>query len=51
MKQKVLQTDQIKAIQEGLSGYFINQVIDLNGKYYYDKKEILPSSHTTKDLG
>jgi hypothetical protein len=51
MKQKVLRTDQIKAIQERLSGYFMNQVIDLNGKSYYDRKEILPSSHTTKDLG
>jgi hypothetical protein len=26
----------------------MDQVIDPNGKYYYDRKEILPSSHTTE---
>jgi hypothetical protein len=53
MQQRVLRTDQIKVIQEALSGFLMDQVIlvDPNGKYYYDRKEILPSSHKAKNLG
>ena len=48
-KQKVIRCDQIKAIQEALSGFLMDEVIDPKGMYYYDRKEILPSSHTTED--
>ena len=47
-KQKVLCCDQIKAIQEALSGFLMDEIIDPKGEYYYDRKEILPSSHTLK---
>ena len=45
----VLRANQIKAIQEGLSGFLMDNVIDPKGEYYYDIKEILPSSHMTED--
>ena len=48
-KQKVLRCDQIKAIQEALSEFLMDEVIDPKGEYYYDRKKILPSSHTTED--
>jgi len=48
-KQKVLRCDQIKAIQEALSEFLMDEVIDPKGAYYYDPKELLSSSHTTKD--
>ena len=48
-KQKVLHCDQIKAIQEALSEFLMDEVIDPKGAYYYDPKELLYSSHTTKD--
>ena len=48
-KQKVLQCDQIKAIQEVLSGFLMDEVIDPKGAYHYDPKELIPSSHTTED--
>ena len=50
-KQKVLRCDQIKAIQEALLGFLMDEVIDPEGAYYYDPKELLPSSHTTEDSG
>ena len=46
-----MRCDQIKAIQEVLSGFLMDEVIDSKGVYYYDPKELLPSSHTTEDLG
>jgi hypothetical protein len=49
MKQKVLRCDQMKAIQEPLSGFLMDQVIDLKGAYYYDPKELIPGSQTTED--
>ena len=48
-KRKVMRCDQIKAIQEALSGFLMDEVIDPKGEYYYDMKEILPSSHTTEN--
>ena len=48
-KQKVIRCDQIKAIQEALSGFLMDEVIDPKGAYYYDPKELLPSSHTTDE--
>ena len=48
-KQKVLRCDQIKAIQEALSGFLMDEVIDPKGAYHYDPKELIPSSHTTED--
>ena len=48
-KQKVLRCDKIKVIQEALSGFLLEQVIDPKGAYYYDPKELLPSSHMTED--
>jgi hypothetical protein len=48
-KQKVLRCDQIKAIQEALLGLLVNQIIDPKGAYYYDPKELIPGSQTTKD--
>ena len=48
-KRKVMRCDQIKAIQEALSGFLMDEVIDPKDAYYYDRKEILPSSHTTED--
>jgi hypothetical protein len=48
-KQKVLWCDQIKAIQETLSGFLVDQVIDPKDAYYYDPKELLPDSQTTED--
>ena len=46
---KVMRCDQIKAIQEALSEFLMDDVIDPKGAYYYDPKELLPSSHTTED--
>jgi hypothetical protein len=37
-KQKVLLQEQIKAIQEGLVGFILGQVVYWNGQYYYDRK-------------
>ena len=48
-KQKVLRCDQIKAIQEALSLFLLEQVIDPKGAYYYDPKEFIPSSQTTEE--
>ena len=48
-KQKVLRCNQIKAIQEALSGFLLEQVIDPKGAYYYDPKEFIPSSQTMED--
>ena len=48
-KEKVLRADQIKAIQEPLSGFLMDEVINPKGVYYYDNREILPRSHTTED--
>ena len=48
-KEKVLRADQIVVIQEGLSEFLMDDVIDPKGEYYYDRKEILPSSHMTED--
>ena len=48
-KQKILRCDQIKAIQEALSGFLLEQVIDPNDAYYYDPKEFIHSSQTTED--
>jgi len=48
-KRKVLRCDQIKAIQEALSGFLLEQVIDPKGAYYYDPKEFIPSSQTTEE--
>ena len=48
-KRKVLRCDQIKAIQEALSLFLLEQVIDPKGTYYYDPKEFIPSSQTTED--
>ena len=41
--------DQIKAIQEALSGFFMDEVIGPEGAYHYDPKKLIPSSHTTED--
>ena len=48
-KQKVMRCDQIKVIQEALSGFLMDEVIDPKCTYHYDPKELIPSSHTTKD--
>ena len=48
-KQKVMRCDQIKEIQEALSGFLMDEVIDPKGVYHYDPKELIPSSHTTED--
>ena len=48
-KQKVLWCDQIKAIQEALLGFILDQVIDPKGAYYYDPKEFIPSSQAMED--
>ena len=48
-KQKILRCDQIKAIQEALLGFLMDEIIDPKGAYYYDPKELLPSSHTAED--
>ena len=44
-----MQCDKIKAIQEALLGFLMDKVIDPKDAYYYDPKELLPSSHTTED--
>ena len=44
-----MRCDQIKAIQEALAGFLMDEVIDHKGMYHYDPKELIPSSHTTKD--
>ena len=48
-KEKVLRADQIEAIQEELSEFLMDEIIDPKGEYYYDTKEILPTSHRTED--
>ena len=44
-----MRCDQIKAVQEALSGFLMDEVIDFKGAYHYDPKELIPSSHTTED--
>jgi hypothetical protein len=44
-----MRCDQIKAIQETLLGFLLEQVIDPKGTYYYDPKEFIPSSQTTEE--
>jgi hypothetical protein len=34
---------------KALSRFLMDKVIDPKGAYYYDPKELLPSSHTTED--
>ena len=46
-----MRCDQIKAIQEALAGFLVDEVIDPKGAYHYDPKELIPSSHTTEDYG
>jgi hypothetical protein len=48
-KRKILRGEQIKAIQEALPGFLLQQVIDSKGAYYYDPKELIPSSQTTTE--
>ena len=48
-KQKIIQFDHIKAIQEVLVGFLMDKAIDPKGAYHYDPKELIPSSHTTED--
>jgi hypothetical protein len=48
-KWKVKRCDQIKAIQEALSQFLLEQVIDPKGVYYYDPKEFIPSSQTMEE--
>jgi hypothetical protein len=48
-KQNVMRCDQIKVIQEALSEFLMDEVIDPKGVYHYDPKELIPSSHTTED--
>jgi hypothetical protein len=43
-KRKVQRGEQIKAIQEALSGFLLHQVIDSKGTYYYNPKALIPSS-------
>jgi hypothetical protein len=44
-----MRCDQIKTIQEALSGFLMNEVIDPKDAYHYDPKELIPNSHTTED--
>ena len=44
-----MRCDQIKAIQEALAEFLMDEVIDPKGAYYYDPKELFPSSHTTDE--
>ena len=44
-----MRCDQIKAIQEALAGFLVDEVIDPKGAYHYDPKELIPSSHITED--
>ena len=46
-----MRCDQIKAIQEALSGFLLEQVIDPKGTYYYDPQEFIPSNQTMKNQG
>jgi Fe2+ transport system protein B len=48
-KQKILWCDKIKAIQETLSGFLMDQGIDPKDVYYYDPKNLTHGSQTTKD--
>ena len=44
-----MRCDQIKAIQEALTVFLVDEVIDDKGAYHYDPKELIPSSHTIED--
>ena len=50
-KQRVLRCDQIRAIQEVLAGFLMDEVIDPKDVYHYDPKELIPSNHMTEDYG
>jgi hypothetical protein len=39
LKERVMRKDKIKAIQETIAGFFNDQVIDLKGEHYYNRKE------------
>jgi hypothetical protein len=49
LKRRVLREQHIKAIQEALSRFLMDQVIDRKGAYYYNPKEVIPRSQTMKD--
>jgi hypothetical protein len=49
MKRKVLRDQKIKAIQEALSEFLMDQIINPNGAHYYNPKEVIPSSQTTTE--
>ena len=36
MRDKLIQEEKIMAIQEQLSGFIVEQVLDPKGKFYYD---------------
>ena len=42
-EEKVLPQAYIKAIEESLAGFVLDQVIDRNGQYYYDRRKIFPT--------
>ena len=44
-----MRCDQIKAIQGALLEFLMDEVIDPKGAYHYDPKELIPTSHMTKD--
>lgn len=39
LKRKTMQSDHLKAIQEAIAGFLLDEVIDPKGEFYYDPKE------------
>ena len=44
-----MRCDQIKAIQEALTWFLMDEVIDPKDAYHYDPKGLIPNSLTTED--
>ena len=45
MRDKLLPTDRVRAIQEEIAGFLLDQVIDPKGEYYYPLPPPLTTCH------
>ena len=45
IRQSLIEKDRLLAVQEGLCGFLINQVIDPKGRHYYDRHRMIMSDH------
>ena len=41
VEMKVMQKDHPKAVQESIAGYLLKKVLNPNGEFYFDPKELM----------